>query len=349
MKPRKDGKTAHQIFEERKPKRPADRTPASTSGGKLTPADHDRIAALLVHGRLVRNDDGQLVTVYPSHAELAAEYGVARSMISYISGKFDCAARRQEEEERVLAIASHKITELRANAIAFDKAFQLETLDEWLHQFRNRLAEGKVETAQPLDYDRMVRLRAFVQGGADGRQEIVGGITMEVLAARHAAYVGIVGGAPAALLPPAVLLSPLSHSETQQALTVVPCGPEPGPLADGSCQASKKPISETPDAIPRPSAPRGAGPAAPGAGPLGTVPAGDPYAPETGMVRPSSAPRVRAPGSHREPPPDPEVAAILEEFGDDASDAWGAAAADDATSSSTKPWDVPEAAEEPGP
>jgi len=170
--------------------------------GKLGADVHEKIAALLIHGRLVRDEaSGQLVTVFPSATDLAAEFGVARSMIGYISKKYDCIGRRVEEEKRVIAMASARITELRADAIAFDKAFQLDTIDEWLHQFRTKLADKKVPVEQPLDYERMVRLRSFVDGGVDGRQELTGGISLEFLVARHAAQrAQILGGAAA--LPP---------------------------------------------------------------------------------------------------------------------------------------------------
>nr|WP_254614599.1 hypothetical protein [Myxococcus sp. CA056] len=47
-------------------------------------------------------------------------------------------------------------------------------------------AEGRVRVDNPTDFNTMVRLKEFVQGGADSRQELHASFSLEGLQARHA-------------------------------------------------------------------------------------------------------------------------------------------------------------------
>ncbi|WP_275472525.1 hypothetical protein [Myxococcus hansupus] len=52
--------------------------------------------------------------------------------------------------------------------------------------FEEALAEGRVRVDNPTDFNTMVRLKEFVQGGADSRQELHASFSLEGLQARHA-------------------------------------------------------------------------------------------------------------------------------------------------------------------
>jgi hypothetical protein len=58
-------------------------------------------------------------------------------------------------------------------------------VDTFISGFRKALDEGKVRVDSAADLDRLVRLRELINGNADSRNEIRGGITLEALQAWH--------------------------------------------------------------------------------------------------------------------------------------------------------------------
>ncbi len=61
-------------------------------------------------------------------------------------------------------------------------------IDEYVAKFREALAEGRVRTDNPSDVNTMLRLKEFLLGGADSRQEIHQTLTLEAIQARHREY-----------------------------------------------------------------------------------------------------------------------------------------------------------------
>lgn len=59
-------------------------------------------------------------------------------------------------------------------------------IDGYLLGFEEALAEGLVRVDNPTDFNTMVRLKEFVMGGADSRQELHASFPLEGLQARHA-------------------------------------------------------------------------------------------------------------------------------------------------------------------
>jgi hypothetical protein len=59
--------------------------------------------------------------------------------------------------------------------------------DEYMQSFRQALDEGRVLSDSTTDFNTMARLKAFVEGKADSRQEVHGMITLEDMQARHRA------------------------------------------------------------------------------------------------------------------------------------------------------------------
>ena len=147
---------------------------------------YDEVDRLLVFGEVVKTESGESTTVvYPSYREIARRYGVSHSLIAQYSKRHDCLRRRKEAKARIAVKTDQKLVEMRATAIAISKDESLQIIDTYLAGFRDALAEGRVRFDNPTDFDRMCRLKEFMLGGADSRQEIHAALSLEDLQARH--------------------------------------------------------------------------------------------------------------------------------------------------------------------
>ncbi|MDJ0766778.1 MAG: hypothetical protein QNJ97_27645 [Myxococcota bacterium] len=144
----------------------------------------DEVDSLIVHGEAVETENGT-ATVHPSFREIAKRYGVSHSLISKYSRQHNCMRRRKQLEKRVRELADLKIAEYRAEELAIRKDDMVRAIDKFLLQFEESLTEGRVRVDNPTDYNTMVRLRSFIMGDADSRQEHIDGITLDELARRH--------------------------------------------------------------------------------------------------------------------------------------------------------------------
>jgi hypothetical protein len=157
--------------------------PRKGDGPKVNYEELDR---LLVLGDLVDPPDGgEPAVAFPSYREIARRYGIAHSVVADYAKKHDCLRRRERARERLLAKTEEKLLELRAVAIAFSKEDAVATIDSYLVRFREAVADGRVRVDNPTDFNTMLRLKEFVMGGADSRQEVHAALSLEVLQARH--------------------------------------------------------------------------------------------------------------------------------------------------------------------
>jgi hypothetical protein len=123
--------------------------------------------------------------VYPSYRELAQRYDVSHSVIAEYARKHNCIRRREQAQARVEARTDEKLVELRATAIAMSKDDTLRIIDAYLLGFEKAIADGRVRFENPSDFNTMVRLKQFIEGGVDSRQEIHAVLSLEDLQARH--------------------------------------------------------------------------------------------------------------------------------------------------------------------
>ncbi|ACY13271.1 hypothetical protein [Haliangium ochraceum] len=157
--------------------------PKKNSDRRVPYAEVDR---LLVFGEVVPCDDGDgTVVEYPSYRELARRFGVSHSVINTYSKRHNCMQRREVAQARVAAKVDQKLTEYRANSIAVTKKDELRIIDSFLSEFEKALSEGRVRCDNAGDFNTMLRLKQFVQGGADSRQELHAALSLEDLQARH--------------------------------------------------------------------------------------------------------------------------------------------------------------------
>jgi len=164
-----------------------------------TRVPYEELDKLLVFGEQVPCDEGgQQTTVYfPTLRELSRRFGVAVSLLSKYAHQHNCVRRRDEAQARIHARVDQKLIEFRANAIARTRADELRTIDGFLAGFESAVAEGRVRVDNPSDYNQMIRLREFLMGGADSRQEVHTSVSLEELQARHRRMLQAVAEAPA--------------------------------------------------------------------------------------------------------------------------------------------------------
>jgi len=146
---------------------------------------YDELDRLLVFGEVVQTAEGGTSVVYPSYRDLAQRYSVAHSLVAQYARKHDCLRRRKDAKVRVAVKTEQKLVEMRATALALSKDDALRMIDTYLVGFEKALSEGRVRFDSPTDFNTMLRLKEFILGGADSRQEIHAALSLEDIQARH--------------------------------------------------------------------------------------------------------------------------------------------------------------------
>jgi len=164
------------------------KTPKKT--GRPRKGDGPRVSyqvldKLLVMGEEMETEGGEKAVVYPTYREIARRFGVSHSLVSDYSKKHNCLGRRAIAENRVAEKVADRLVELRAQAIAVSREDALKIIDGFLMEFEKALADGRVRVDNPSDFNLMVRLKEFLLGNADSRQEIRGAISLEEIQKRH--------------------------------------------------------------------------------------------------------------------------------------------------------------------
>jgi hypothetical protein len=156
------------------------------SKGDIPRVPYEELDRILVFGEVVPCEDGESNAVqYPSYRDLASRYNVSNSLIADFSKRHNCLRRRKEAQARVAAKVDQKLVEFRSTALALSKEDELRIIDSYLAGFEKAMAEERVRFDNPSDFNTMVRLKEFIQGGADSRQEIHAALSLEDIQARH--------------------------------------------------------------------------------------------------------------------------------------------------------------------
>ena len=203
--------------------------PAKGEGPKVP---YDEIDRLLVHGEVVEAESGGMTVVYPSYRELAKRYGCSHSLISQYAAKHNTMRRRRETKARVAAKADSKLVELRSTALAVSKDEALQIIDSYLAGFGKAIGEGRVRFDNPTDFNTMVRLKEFIQGGADSRQEIHAALSLEDIQARHQRMLKAAQRSNAAQRGEVVTVEPVKKEDHGRQLADNP----PGPSSEAASQ-----------------------------------------------------------------------------------------------------------------
>jgi hypothetical protein len=148
----------------------------------------EEVDRLLVFGETVRDEaTGHETVRYPSYRELGRRYGVSGSLIGRYATDHRCLERREENAARERMRFEQIVVEKRAEARAISAADAVAIVDDYIRRFRDALEDGRVRADVAGDFNTMMRLKAFLEGKADSRQEVHGMITLEDMQARHRA------------------------------------------------------------------------------------------------------------------------------------------------------------------
>ncbi len=131
--------------------------------------------------RVVEKHDGSFERRFPSIGELAKKYGIVRSLVGYHSKRQNWAKQRRDYQNELTL----EIRRAAATARGFSTQDGLGILDRYLEKFREAVESGHVRVDSITDFNTAMRLREFLQGGAESRQEIQGALTLEEMQARH--------------------------------------------------------------------------------------------------------------------------------------------------------------------
>jgi len=153
------------------------------------PVDTQAMDLWLVHGEAVPIDGTAGFTiVYPPRAEIARRLGIKASDVAAHARKHDCERRRKEVQARVHAKVDQKLVEVRAATIAETRERALQIIDDYIAAFHEALQDGRVRTDSVQDFNLMIRLRSFVEGGADQRAEVLASFSLDELRTSHRDY-----------------------------------------------------------------------------------------------------------------------------------------------------------------
>lgn len=173
--------------------KPPTRRPGRPSKAEGASFPVDELDRLLVHGEA--GEDGLLR--YPSYRELGARFGVAHSVVADYARRHNCRGRREQATADVRERVGERVVAMRAEQAAVEEAALLRMLDRYFLAFEQALLEGRVRCDSPSDFNLMCRLKAFLQGDADSRSEVVDGISLEELQKRHRAMLDDLANAKA--------------------------------------------------------------------------------------------------------------------------------------------------------
>lgn len=158
--------------------------PLKNAPGRVPYHEVDR---LLVFGELVQGPEGEPpFVVYPSLRAIGRRYGVNHSVIANYAKRRDCLKRRELAQQRVNARIDDKLVEQRATEVALGKADAVRVIDGFIQGFEQALEDGRVRMDNPADFNTMLRLKEFLLGGPDARQEVHASLSLEELQRRHA-------------------------------------------------------------------------------------------------------------------------------------------------------------------
>lgn len=146
---------------------------------------YEELDRLLVFGEVQVLDDGTHTTVYPTYSALAERFGIAKSIVASYAKTRNCLKRREQTATRVAVRTEEKLIDLRSDALAVGEDRLVQMIDEFLLKFEGALREGRVRTDNPTDVNTLARLKAFITGGADSRQEIRNILSLEALQERY--------------------------------------------------------------------------------------------------------------------------------------------------------------------
>ena len=146
---------------------------------------NDEIEKLLVEGELINDGEGKQVRVYPTSSEVAERLHVSKSWVSKYAKANRCFERRNLLQAKVRAKAQEQLVKEDGKRLAYDTERALQLCDKVLSRYDELVGERGINNFAAADLDKMVRLRRYLQGDADSRQEVTSTLTLDTLQGAH--------------------------------------------------------------------------------------------------------------------------------------------------------------------
>jgi hypothetical protein len=140
---------------------------------------------LLVEGEMVQDNDGKPMRVYPMSNEIATRLGVTPSWVSKFARTHRCFQRRAELKAKIEAQARDELVRHEAKRVAFDTERTLRLCDTVLSKYEEAITEHGVGRITSADINTIVRLRRYLMGDADTRQEVRSQVSLEDMQSAH--------------------------------------------------------------------------------------------------------------------------------------------------------------------
>ena len=145
----------------------------------------EEVDRLLVHGEFDTLEDGETIVTYPTYRQLADRFDVTLSSIADFARKRNCRIRRKDQQLRVGKRAREQLTERHAELLAVSLEQILDGVSRYILKFAENVADGNVACNNPVEFEKMVRLFAFISGGPDSRKEVNTTLSLDALQARY--------------------------------------------------------------------------------------------------------------------------------------------------------------------
>lgn len=142
------------------------------------------IEHVLVFGEIYQVDGKSLVR-YPTPGELAKRFMVDRKQIQKRAKLLKLDEARARVKDRVDREVENVVVAEHAAAIVVGREKVNAICDEIIEKFAAMLKANKIRVDSIADLNTIVRLKEFINGGADSRQQTDHTITLESLMGRH--------------------------------------------------------------------------------------------------------------------------------------------------------------------
>ncbi len=145
----------------------------------------EEVERILVFGETVEHESGVSTIQFPSFRELAERYDVTHNTMSQFAERHNCIQRRNQIQNHIRKAVEEKLVEQRIEKSFVTTEQAVELIDQYVLEFWKALKENRVRCDNPSDLNTLLRLKQFMLGGADSRQEVNSTISLESIQARH--------------------------------------------------------------------------------------------------------------------------------------------------------------------
>lgn len=156
-------------------------TTVRRKGSHLVGIDWNLAERLYIHGELTQDEENVPFVAWPSLGTIAKRIGVSKQGLSNHVVRHKWLERKEKAKRET----SELVDAARQQARARDIRKPIEIVDDYISRFDKSVQAGRVRDDDVASFDKACRLRAFLMGEADSRQEQKVTLTLEAMQSRH--------------------------------------------------------------------------------------------------------------------------------------------------------------------